>query len=40
MPTSLLIDRNGHVLLTHMGFNQGAREKLEAAMRAALKVQP
>lgn len=40
MPTSLLIDRNGKILLTHMGFNQGAREKLETSINAALKAQP
>ncbi len=40
MPTSLLIDRNGNLVLTHMGFNQGAREKLEASISTALKAQP
>lgn len=40
MPSSYLIDRKGNIQLVHMGFNQGARDKLEAAINSALKAQP
>ncbi len=39
MPTSVLIGRDGKVLSQHVGFNDEARDKLEAAMRSALQGQ-
>lgn len=36
MPSSVLIDREGRVLLTHAGFRDEERDELEARMRAAL----
>lgn len=40
MPSSYLIDRKGNIQLVHTGFNQGTRDKLEAAVIQALKTQP
>ncbi len=36
MPTSVLIDRDGKVLFQHIGFTDGSREGLEAAIKQAL----
>ena len=37
MPTSLLIDRQGHVVLTHIGFEENQKEELEQKIIKALK---
>jgi cytochrome c biogenesis protein CcmG/thiol:disulfide interchange protein DsbE len=36
MPSSYLIDRNGEVIATHIGFRRDERENYEASIRAAL----
>lgn len=36
MPSSMLIDREGRVLLAHAGFRDEDRDELEARIRAAL----
>jgi cytochrome c biogenesis protein CcmG, thiol:disulfide interchange protein DsbE len=38
MPTSILIGRDGKILMTHMGFNKGNRPELEEKIRQALEV--
>jgi thiol-disulfide isomerase/thioredoxin len=40
MPTSLLLDSRGRVLLVHQGFAGKDREKLEAAIEQALRDSP
>ncbi|MBI4984384.1 MAG: TlpA family protein disulfide reductase [Rhodocyclales bacterium] len=37
MPSSVLIDRDGKVLLQHVGFNEHARQRLETAIQSALE---
>ena len=37
MPTSYLIDRNGHIVLTHMGFRSKDRDKLEDTIKTLLE---
>jgi thiol-disulfide isomerase/thioredoxin len=37
MPSSYLIDRNGHLQLTHIGFKESDTDKLEATIRELLK---
>jgi thiol-disulfide isomerase/thioredoxin len=37
MPTSFLIDREGHIALTHMGFRTKERDKLESAIQTLLE---
>ena len=37
MPTSYLIDRNGNIVLTHMGFRTRDKEKLETEIKTLLE---
>lgn len=37
MPSSFLIDRDGNVVLTHMGFRSKDKDKLEAAIQTLLE---
>ena len=37
MPTSYLIDRDGHIVRTHMGFRTKDRDKLEDAIKTVLE---
>jgi len=37
MPTSYLIDRNGNIVLTHMGFRTKDQDKLEAEIKTLLE---
>jgi cytochrome c biogenesis protein CcmG, thiol:disulfide interchange protein DsbE len=37
MPTSYLIDRNGNVVMQHMGFNAADRDKLEQKIQTLLE---
>lgn len=37
MPTSYLIDRNGNIVLTHMGFRTKDQDKLEAEIKSLLE---
>jgi cytochrome c biogenesis protein CcmG/thiol:disulfide interchange protein DsbE len=37
MPTSYLIDRDGHIVLTHMGFRTRDKAKLENAIKTLLE---
>ncbi len=40
MPSSVLIGRDGKVVLQHVGFNEASRDKLEASIRATLETKP
>jgi hypothetical protein len=40
MPTSLLLGRDGHVLLQHIGFTDSAKDELERAIADAMEKQP
>ena len=37
MPSSYLVDRNGHLQLSHIGFRESDTDKLESNIRALLK---
>lgn len=37
MPTTYLIDRNGQLVMTHMGFRSTDKEKLEATIQSLLE---
>jgi hypothetical protein len=36
MPTSFLIDRNGRIASTHIGFRESGKDKVESEIRALL----
>ena len=38
MPSSYLIDRNGNIISTHLGFRTSRSKKIEAEIKAALKL--